>query len=100
MYATKGEQIQRLTNEQKTICFLVHRAVRRCIGRTPWRYKCFEQAITARLMLEKRKIPNTLYLGVQNNNMKLKAHAWLRCGDDIITGSKGKDNFIVVAAFS
>lgn len=30
----------------------------------------------------------------------MKAHAWIRCGEMIITGRSEKDHFIQVASFS
>ncbi|MEM7035038.1 MAG: lasso peptide biosynthesis B2 protein [Chloroflexota bacterium] len=45
---------------------------------TPWRSLCLEQAIAGKMMLRWRKIPSTLYLGVDKNADHLAAHAWLR----------------------
>lgn len=69
--------------------------------RTPWESKCLVQALTAQLMLKKRKISSTVYLGVaKNKEKKLKAHAWLRCGSEIITGNNEREGFTVVAKFA
>jgi hypothetical protein len=54
-------------------------------------------------MLKRRRIAATLYLGVakdENKAEKLAAHAWLRCGDVILTGAHGHRQFTVVAMFS
>ena len=67
---------------------------------TPWESKCLVQALTAQRMLKERKVSSTLYLGVnkdEKNNMK--AHAWLRCGQVIVTGGYNKNEFKEVAKF-
>ena len=68
---------------------------------TPWESKCLVQALTAQRMLKKRKVCSTLYLGLnkyEKNNMK--AHAWLRCGQVIVTGGYNKGEFKEVAKFA
>lgn len=49
-------------------------------------------AIAGKMMLKRRKIPSTLYLGITRDVEKensLKAYAWLRSGIHILTGNKG-----------
>ena len=43
-------------------------------------------------------IASTIYLGVFKENGKLKAHAWLRCGQLYLTGGNG-EGMAVVAKF-
>ena len=55
----------------------------------PWDAKCLAQAVAGKWMLQRRGLPSTLYLGVErvhDGEKWLEAHAWLRCGTDIITG--------------
>ena len=67
---------------------------------TPWESKCLAQAMAAKMMLKRREIPSTLYLGVLKEGHKgLSAHAWIRCGDRILTGARGHRQFAVVATF-
>lgn len=67
---------------------------------TPWKSPCLVQAIAGKMMLKRRKIPSTLYLGVAKHaNEGLSAHAWLRCGDRILTGGALKEQFTVVSTF-
>lgn len=63
--------------------------------------KCLTEAITAKRMLAWRGIPSALYLGVfhEKNSSKLKAHAWLRYGNQFITGRRGYEKFTVVSVF-
>jgi len=67
----------------------------------PWESKCLVQAISGKMMLNRRKVPNTIYLGVaKKENGDLNAHAWLRAGDLVILGGGGLDKFAVVSTFT
>jgi hypothetical protein len=69
-------------------------------ARTPWRSKCLEQGITAKVMLRRRGIPNTLYLGVARTEPGIVAHAWLRSGAFHVTGGGNVGGYAVVATFA
>lgn len=82
---------------------LIGRAISSAAGNTPWESVCLPQAVTGQWMLKRRGIAATLYLGVAKADAKpeqLAAHAWLRCGEAIITGASGHKQFTVVATFS
>jgi hypothetical protein len=67
----------------------------------PWECKCLAQAISGKMMLQKRKISSTLYLGMaKDENGVLSAHAWLRSGDAIITGGGNLQRFTVISTFA
>ncbi|HEX8122860.1 MAG TPA: lasso peptide biosynthesis B2 protein [Solirubrobacteraceae bacterium] len=65
--------------------------------RTPWRSKCLEQAIAGKLMLRRRGVPSTMYLGVKRD--PFEAHAWLRAGGATVLGGAGAERFAVLASF-
>lgn len=49
--------------------------------------------------MSKKKIKTTLYLGCKpDENGKIDAHAWLRCGEVYVTGGNG-EGYAVVAYF-
>ena len=79
-------------------------AVRAVAARTPWESRCLAQALAVMLMLRRRRLPGTLYLGVAkpaaNDVRKIDAHAWVRCGPDLLTGAAGHERFAVVASFA
>jgi len=82
---------------------LIGQAVRSAANSTPWESVCLPQAVAAQWMLKRRRIAATLYLGVAKDEgkpEKLSAHAWLRCGDLILTGAAGHRQFTVVASFT
>lgn len=66
---------------------------------TPWRSNCLARAIAGKMMLRRRKISSTLYLGLKKNADKLEAHAWLRVGEQIVTGGAIQSQFKVISFF-
>lgn len=75
--------------------------VQRLSSWTPWESKCLVKALAAQIMLKNRHIPTTLYLGIaKDGTEKLLAHAWLRCGEIIVTGNKERSMFRPVAHFT
>lgn len=69
-------------------------------SKTPWESKCLVQALIGRKLMHRKNIETTLFLGVckdKNNNMI--AHAWLKCGNNYVTGDI-KDEFGIVATFT
>lgn len=88
----------------ETAQFTIHKikwAVTLVSFHTPWKSKCLVQALAAQTMLKRRRIDSTLYLGVaRDRENHLIAHAWLRSGEDIITGGFECKWFTVVAQFA
>jgi hypothetical protein len=83
----------------------IRQSIRRAGRYTPWESTCLVQSIAGKMMLKRRKIPSTLYLGIAKNEKekkKLKAHAWLRSGNIILAGQKGVNlsAFTVVSMFA
>ena len=77
-------------------------AIRAASRRTPWDSNCLTQAITAKRMLQRRGISSTLYLGVRKSKdapADLEAHAWVKCGDHILTGKHQQQEFTIVSHF-
>lgn len=55
--------------------------------RLPWPSNCLVQALAAALLLRCHSISATLSLGVTRDNAaRISAHAWLSCGEVIVTG--------------
>lgn len=75
-------------------------AVRAASRYTPWKSSCFPQAIAAKVLLRRRGIASTLYLGAAfKARTELEAHAWLRCGPLYVTGGAGHVHFGTVGIF-
>ncbi len=90
-----------LNAQEKNIIMKVNRAANRAFRESPWESKCYDKALTVKWMLGRRKIKSTIYFGVaKDNDQKMKAHAWLRSGNRIVTGREGMRQFTVVEYFS
>lgn len=97
----KEESSAKVSIQDKLITRKIAWAVSVVSKLTPWESKCLVKALTAQIMLKHRNLSSTLYLGVaKDEDNKLIAHAWLRCGTDIITGDDGRTKFTVVAKFA
>ena len=72
-------------------------AVRAAANNVPWRSDCFPQAIAARALLKSFGILATIHLGVERSGEEsLVGHAWLSCGDTIVTGGAELDRYVEV----
>jgi hypothetical protein len=99
-----------LNNETRRM-FLeqISKAVKRASSYVPWKTRCFVEAIVAKRMLKYRNIPCTIYLGLKKVEVindgelvkDMSAHAWLACGDFIVTGGQGAklEQYTVVSTF-
>ncbi len=69
---------------------------------TPWESKCLVQAISCKRMLKNIGVETTVYLGVckDPDGKGMKAHAWLRLGETILTGASGHEKFKIVNFYS
>jgi hypothetical protein len=76
-------------------------AIRTMSRYTPWKNNCLVQAYAAKLMLNRRKLKSTVYLGVaRNESGSMIAHAWLRCGEFYVTGGNGGIKYTVTGKFA
>lgn len=78
---------------------MVKLSIARAAVRSPWRTKCFEQALAARMMLSRRGIATTTYFGVLKNNDKMEAHAWVKCGEFVVTGWRKINKYEIIGKF-
>ena len=86
-------------NEQQAVISVSH-AVNRSSQALPWQSGCLVRACTGAMMLRRRALPYTLYLGARMTTGGLEAHAWLCSGPVAVSGGHGESEFNVVAAFS
>jgi len=76
-------------------------ALQLCCKYTPWRTECYTLALTGKLLLKRRNISSTLYLGfIKDGDGKRKGHAWLRACDTYIAGYKESVDYPVNFTFS
>ena len=76
-------------------------AVRIASRYVPWQTRCLVRAIAGKMLLKRRGIPSTLYLGLaKEEDGQLAAHAWLRCGGRTLTGGRVGRKYTVIAKFA
>lgn len=92
-------EIQVSENQSHTL-YKISQAIVRSRKVIPWKSKCLTEAIAAKIMLRKRGIASTLFLGINKDEDKMIAHAWLRCGNTYITGRRGMNKFVVLSSFT
>ena len=98
-----AESPTELGDAERIVARRVVWAVRGVHRYTPWKSDCFPQALTAKLMLRRRGVASTLYLGVAftQSRADLMAHAWLRCGGIYVGGGpEANRGFGAVASFA
>ncbi len=73
----------------------------------PFRALCLQCAIATRMMLQRRGLASTLYLGLSRDQMKQPdgevrrlAHAWVRVGDAIVCGKRQAYQLVVIGRFA
>jgi hypothetical protein len=75
-------------------------AVRACGRRAPWRAVCFQQGLTAQIMLRRRGVESTLYFGVALEKTEgLSAHVWVKAGERDVVGCEEASGYAALVAF-
>lgn len=96
-----AESDKTLTSESQKTTRLIASRISTMSLYLPWECKCLVQAVSGKILLDKRQICSTLYIGVAKDDKgELLAHAWLRAGDTIILGGGGLERFAVVSTFT
>lgn len=63
--------------------------------------RCYIRALTGKILLARKGIPGTLYIGFRTfENGKFEGHAWLRAHDTWITGAERRNDFSVHGIYS
>lgn len=98
--ATKIE-LEKLSDAELKTVKMVERSIRRASSYTPWNSNCLAQSLTAYKMLKKRSVSGVFYLGtmIDKEDGQMKAHAWTQCGDKIITGKPGHEQYTILSVF-
>lgn len=80
----------------------IGKMIRKVSQFTPFRSLCFEQALACQFMLKRRNISSTIYFGLRKSSESsntMEAHAWLRSGQNVLTGNRGRKTFEVISYF-
>lgn len=90
-----------LSMQQRVLVKQIDFAIRLCQRYAPWPTECYTTSLTAKKMLRRRKIGSVLYFGFGKDEQgKLKGHAWLRCGNMVVTGHCDFSQYQVHSSFS
>ncbi len=95
-----------LNGEQLRQADRIGRVVSMAARHTPWRSPCLSQVLVVQRLMAQRGIPGQFHLGVRRGCDEsgdadaLAAHAWLQCGEMIVSGEPGHERFTVVSTFS
>jgi len=80
-----------------TIPERVGRAVTIAANHVPWRADCFPRTIAARALLQRYGYASTIHFGVRREGAEgLDGHAWLTCGNKVVTGGADLDRYTEV----
>lgn len=98
-------QVNIETTDQEDISTLltrshVKRALELCNKYALWPTECYTLSLTGKLLLKRRNIKSTLYIGFQKNNGAYSGHAWLRANDTYIAMYRQSIGFTVHSMFS
>jgi hypothetical protein len=93
------------SNTQRETITQIGKTIHAISSRFSGRFTCLMQALTGQMMLNRRGISSTLYLGVltlhnSQGIFEVKAHAWLRTGSIILVGKQGYQQFEVISRFA
>lgn len=89
------------TATQEALACDIGWAVSAIARRLPWKPKCLAQALATTFLSRCCRLPTTLYLGVARKpEENLRAHAWVRCGANVVVGRNGHREFTVVGSFA
>jgi hypothetical protein len=90
-----------LTPDQVRQVNRTYHTLKLCDRYALWKTECYTLALTGKILLRRRNIPSTLYIGWKKKEDKFEGHAWLKTPDgSVISGNLGLDTFSVNAYFS
>jgi len=79
------------------------RLVAAAASAAPWYCSCLAQVLVLQRLLARRGIPGQICLGATTPGQvaaDFAAHAWLRCGDAILSGESGHEAYPVLSTWS
>jgi hypothetical protein len=90
-----------LTSDQIRQINRTYHTLKLCDRYALWKTECYTLALTGKILLRRRNIPSTLYIGWKKNEGKYEGHAWLKTpNDNVISGNTDLTQFAVNAYFS
>ncbi|MBS7563856.1 lasso peptide biosynthesis B2 protein [Mucilaginibacter sp. Bleaf8] len=101
MGAIHGESDYLADEQSAPVRSNIKSALRLCRRYALWPTECYTLAITGKILLKRRKINSTMYIGFRKSpEGKFEGHAWLRAHDTYITGFQESAGFSANITFS
>jgi hypothetical protein len=89
-----GEQGSATADPDPELLKRVGYAVEAAADNVFWRADCFPQSIAGWMLLKHHGYDSTIHLGVEHSgDGELLGHAWLTCGDTVVTGGEDLDRY-------
>lgn len=86
-------------NHAKTALF-VRKVMHVVVRNVPWKPACYNNALTAKILLKRRKISTKLFIGINKPSLEPRIlHAWLIAGNQVVTGQKNMHLYPVISVF-
>ena len=96
-----GEQQEESQMPDPELLQRIGRAVAVAANHVPWRSDCFPQTIAGRSLLKRYGIASTIHFGVERIGEEgLAGHAWLTCGETVVTGDTDLDRYTEIHRLS
>lgn len=87
--------------ELYTMVYSIAKVIRRVSNRVPWEATCLVQAAAGKIMLNRRNLPGSLFLGVNKHDLRnMEPHAWLTSDSKVILGGGELEKYTVVSTFT
>ncbi|WDE98830.1 lasso peptide biosynthesis B2 protein [Lentisphaera profundi] len=99
-FGEKESESSKASREISPEIKMTKRLIFRIAELLPWKCVCFPQAIAGHRILNKKNLSSTLYLGLLKEKGEMKAHAWLRHHQYIVTGDNGIEQYTVINSFT
>lgn len=99
-------EVRRMSSEQPAPATLPFRedlaqALSIAARHIPWLKRCYVRALTGMVILRKKGVTGTLYIGFRTRkDGRFEGHAWLRAHDTWISGADRRGEFSVHAFYS
>lgn len=85
--------------DKKNIKFLRKKIIQ-LSKKFPFEMTCYPQAIAGKIILNRRNLKSTLYIGIKKNETgEFEGHAWVRCSGLNVTGKQGYKDFKVITSY-
>lgn len=78
----------------------LQRALRRAVANFPLNTTCLARALAGHALLRRHGVPSAVQLGLQREGGELRAHAWLRCGEDDVVGGAEAAGFVDIGSLA